>query len=102
MIDKCLKPANKSLSEGLLGVNSYLFGHNKYGIREECGKQHGKSRMYGCAGLELAAILKGNHIAYIRTSALGIMQREMSIGRVWYGNKRSFWHPLTFDKGNTI
>lgn len=23
------------------------------------------TRMYGCAGLELVAILKGNHIAYI-------------------------------------
>ena len=45
-------------------VNSYLFGHNKYGIREIAESSMG-TRMYGCAGLELVAILKGNHIAYI-------------------------------------
>ena len=95
------RPANKSLSEGLLGVNSYLFGHNKYGIREIAESSMG-TRMYGCAGLELVAILKGNHIAYISNLSPGIMQRKCLIGRVWYGNKRSFGTPLTFEKGNTI
>lgn len=58
------RPANKSLSEGLLGVNSYL----SVIINMESGEIAESSmgtRMYGCAGLELVAILKGNHIAYI-------------------------------------
>lgn len=58
------QPIDKPLSEGLLGVNSYLFGHNKFHVREIGEKSMGV-RMYGCAGLELVAMLKGNHIGYI-------------------------------------
>ena len=92
------RPANKSLSEGLLGVNSYLFGHNKYGIREIAESSMG-TRMYGCAGLELAAILKGNHIAYISNLspwdyAAGNVLLE-KFGMVTSG---LFGTPLTFDR----
>lgn len=78
------RPANKSLSEGLLGVNSYLFGHNKYGIREIAESSMG-TRMYGCAGLELVAILKGNHIAYISNLSPWDYAAEMSYWKslVW-------------------
>ena len=92
------RPANKSLSEGLLGVNSYLFGHNKYGIREIAESSMG-TRMYGCAGLELAAILKGNHIAYISNlspwdyAAGNVLLEEF--GMVTSG---LFGTPLTFDR----
>ena len=58
------KPPNSGLSQGLLGVNGYLFSHNRFNVRTIAEKSMG-ARLYGCAGLELIAMLKGHHIGYI-------------------------------------
>ncbi len=58
------KPPNNGLSQGLLGVNGYLFSHDRFNVRKIGEKSMGV-RIYGCAGLELIAMLKGNHIGYI-------------------------------------
>lgn len=61
---RLVKPKDQSLANGLLGVNSYLFGHNRFNVRT-IGERSLGVRMWGCAGLELIAILKGQHIGYI-------------------------------------
>ncbi|MDA3973636.1 inositol monophosphatase family protein [Enterococcus thailandicus] len=58
------QPVNKTLEAGLLGMNGYLFAHNKYNIRTIGEKSMGV-RITGCAGLEMIAMLKGNHIGYL-------------------------------------
>lgn len=57
-------PENKSLNEGLLGINGYLYGHDRYNIRN-IGDTSIGIRITGCAGLEMIAMLKGNHVGYI-------------------------------------
>ena len=58
------KPHNLRLANGLLGVNGYLLGYNRWNIRTIGEKSLGV-RIYGCAGLEMIALLKGSHIGYI-------------------------------------
>jgi myo-inositol-1(or 4)-monophosphatase len=58
------KPKNQSLAKGLLGINGYLFSYNRWNIRTIWEKSMGV-RIYGCAGLEMIALLKGSHIGYI-------------------------------------
>ncbi|MGX7264177.1 inositol monophosphatase family protein [Enterococcus crotali] len=61
---KLLQPKNTSLSEGLLGMNAYMYGKNIYSAGE-IGQASMGIRVSGCAGIELIAMLKGNHIGYI-------------------------------------
>ncbi|WP_207696357.1 myo-inositol-1(or 4)-monophosphatase [Enterococcus sp. DIV0212c] len=63
--DQKLKaPKNLSLSEGLLGMNAYMYGENLYSAKE-IGHVSMGVRVSGCAGIELIAMLKGNHIGYV-------------------------------------
>ncbi|MFV0560309.1 MAG: inositol monophosphatase family protein [Enterococcus sp.] len=57
-------PVNKNLSEGLLGINAYMYGHDAFNART-IGDQSIGIRVTGCAGLELIALLKGNRIGYL-------------------------------------
>lgn len=61
---KMSTPKNLSLSEGLLGMNAYMYGENIYSAKE-IGRASMGIRISGCAGVELIAMLKGNHIGYI-------------------------------------
>lgn len=58
------KPENKGLSEGFLGMNAHMFGENICAAKE-IGKKSLGIRMSGCAGLEMIALLKGNHVGYL-------------------------------------
>jgi myo-inositol-1(or 4)-monophosphatase len=58
------QPAMKELSAGLLGMNAYMYGKNIHHARD-IGHQTMGIRVCGCAGLEIIAMLKGNHIGYI-------------------------------------
>ncbi|WP_348923278.1 inositol monophosphatase family protein [Enterococcus rotai] len=57
-------PKDVSLSEGLLGMNAYMYGKNIYAAGE-IGHASMGIRVSGCAGVELIAMLKGSHIGYI-------------------------------------
>ncbi len=61
---KLPQPQDLPLDKGLIAINSYLFGHDRFNIHA-IGEQSIGVRMCGCAGLELIAMLKGNHIGYI-------------------------------------
>lgn len=61
---KMSPPKDLSLSEGLIGMNAYMYGENIYSTRE-IGHTSMGVRISGCAGVELIAILKGNHVAYV-------------------------------------
>lgn len=58
------KPEDLRLKDGLIGLNGYLFSHNRWNVRT-IGEQSMGVRIYGCAGLEMIALLKGKHIGYI-------------------------------------
>lgn len=63
--DRLLKsPKMKSLSDGLMGMNAFMFGKNIHHAKE-IGETSRGIRVTGCAGLELIAMLKGNHIGYL-------------------------------------
>lgn len=66
--EKLTPPANKELSAGLIGVNGYMYAHNRFHT-QELGEESMGVRMSGCAGLEMIAMLKGNHIGYISSLA---------------------------------
>lgn len=57
-------PEMKVLSEGLLGMNAYMYGENIHHARE-IGHDSMGIRVSGCAGLEIIAMLKGNHHGYV-------------------------------------
>ncbi len=57
-------PKDVGLSEGLLGMNAYMYGKNIYAAGE-IGHASMGIRVSGCAGVELIAMLKGSHIGYI-------------------------------------
>ncbi|MDA9470122.1 inositol monophosphatase family protein [Enterococcus sp. 5H] len=61
---KLSQPKNASLSEGLLGMNAYMYGENIYSAGD-IGRASMGIRVSGCAGLELIAMLKGTHIGYV-------------------------------------
>lgn len=61
---KLIQPQNLGLSAGLLGMNAYMFGENIHCARE-IGHASMGVRVSGCAGIELIAMLKGNHIGYV-------------------------------------
>lgn len=57
-------PKDLGLSDGLLGMNAHMYGKNIHSARE-IGQSSMGIRVSGCAGVELIAMLKGNHIGYI-------------------------------------
>lgn len=57
-------PVNKDLSEGLLGINAFMYAHNIHHA-QEIGEASMGVRVSGCAGLEFIAILRGKHIGYL-------------------------------------
>lgn len=57
-------PENRSLDEGLIGMNLALYRKN-INHAQEIGNQTMGVRVLGCAGLDLIAILKGTQIGYI-------------------------------------
>lgn len=61
---KLIRPKNLSLSEGLIGMNAYMYGENIHSAGD-IGRASMGIRVNGCAGLELIAMLKGNHLGYI-------------------------------------
>ncbi|MGX7413289.1 inositol monophosphatase family protein [Enterococcus caccae] len=61
---KLQQPKDTALSKGLLGMNAYMYGKNIYAAGE-IGHASMGIRVSGCAGIELIAMLKGNHIGYI-------------------------------------
>lgn len=62
--EKLQVPKDVALSDGLLGMNAYMYGKNIYAAGE-IGHASMGIRVSGCAGIELIAMLKGNHIGYI-------------------------------------
>lgn len=58
------QPAFGKLSEGLLGLNAHMYGENTHFARVLGNKSMGV-RISGCAGLEMIAMLKGNHNGYL-------------------------------------
>lgn len=66
--EKLQQPESSKLNEGLLGFNAYMFGENIHGSKEVANASMG-IRVSGCAGLEMIALLKGNHIGYISNLA---------------------------------
>lgn len=61
---RLIPPKDVALSEGLLGMNAYMYGKNIYAAGE-IGHASMGIRVSGCAGIELIAMLKGSHIGYI-------------------------------------
>ncbi|MGX7192834.1 inositol monophosphatase family protein [Enterococcus moraviensis] len=61
---KLQQPKDRALSDGLIGMNAYMYGKNIYAAGE-IGHASMGIRVSGCAGIELIAMLKGNHIGYI-------------------------------------
>ncbi|MGX7150609.1 inositol monophosphatase family protein [Enterococcus ureasiticus] len=61
---KLPQPKDVTLSEGLIGMNAYMYRKNIYSAGE-IGHASMGIRVSGCAGVELIAMLKGNHIGYI-------------------------------------
>lgn len=57
-------PMNKSLSEGLVGMNQVMFQRNDWHA-QEIGKIAMGVRMTGCAGYELIDLALGRRVAYI-------------------------------------
>lgn len=62
--NKLNRPLLGKLSEGLLGINAYMYGENTHLARVIGNKSMGV-RISGCAGLEMIAMLKGNHNGYL-------------------------------------
>ncbi|MEI5995466.1 inositol monophosphatase family protein [Candidatus Enterococcus mansonii] len=62
--EKVDPPKDARLSEGLIGMNAYMYGENIYSAKE-IGHASMGVRISGCAGIELIAMLKGNHIGYV-------------------------------------
>lgn len=65
---KVEKLQDVALSDGLLGINAYMYLHNKQHA-QEIGEASSGVRMYGCAGIEFIQIIKGNQIGYISNLA---------------------------------
>ncbi|WP_438758798.1 inositol monophosphatase family protein [Enterococcus sp. AZ126] len=61
---KLTPPKDLPLSQGLIGMNAYMYKKNIYSAGEIGNRSMG-IRVSGCAGVELIAMLKGNHIGYI-------------------------------------
>ncbi|BBM18079.1 inositol monophosphatase [Enterococcus avium] len=57
-------PENKSLSEGLIGMNAALYRKDLFHA-QEIGQTSMGIRVLGCAGLDFVAILKGTQIGYV-------------------------------------
>lgn len=57
-------PADKTLSEGLLGINGSMYAYNLYNAQAAVEASLG-ARITGCAGLEMIAMIRGNRIGYI-------------------------------------
>lgn len=89
-------PENKSLSEGLIGMNAALYRENLYHA-QEIGRASMGIRVLGCAGLDFIAILKGTQIGYVSTlspwdyAAGGIMMEQLGM-TICGGNQA----PLSF------
>lgn len=62
--ERLAAPEMLELSDGLLGVNGWMYGHNISHARD-IGEVSMGVRVSGCAGLEFIAMLKGNHIGYV-------------------------------------
>lgn len=62
--EKIAAPENIPLEAGLIGMNAYMYAHDRFSALE-IGEQSMGIRISGCAGLEMIAMLKGNHHAYI-------------------------------------
>ncbi|MTD38727.1 inositol monophosphatase family protein [Erwinia sp. CPCC 100877] len=58
------QPKNLELAEGLLGMNAYMYGKD-INSAWKIGHESMGVRVSGCAGLEMIAMLKGNHIGYL-------------------------------------
>ncbi|GGC84048.1 inositol monophosphatase family protein [Enterococcus wangshanyuanii] len=61
---RLIQPKNLGLSAGLLGMNAYMFGEDIHCARK-IGHASMGVRVSGCAGIEMIAMLKGNHIGYV-------------------------------------
>ncbi len=57
-------PTMKALADGLWGMNAYMHGKNIHHATE-IGQASMGVRISGCAGLEIIAMLKGNHHGYL-------------------------------------
>lgn len=57
-------PPKMKLSDGLLGMNAYLYGNNLEHSQEIAKKTAGV-RIIGCAGLEMIAIITGMQVGYL-------------------------------------
>ncbi|MGC6767886.1 inositol monophosphatase family protein [Enterococcus sp. LJL128] len=66
--EKLSKPQTTELGAGLLGFNAYMYGENIHGAKAVANKSMGV-RVSGCAGLEMIALLKGNHVGYVSNLA---------------------------------
>lgn len=61
-------PADKSLSEGLVGLNHVMYQKNAYNV-QTVGDIAMGVRMMGCAGMELIDVCLGRKVAYISNLA---------------------------------
>ncbi|WP_265457402.1 inositol monophosphatase family protein [Enterococcus sp. HY326] len=58
------KVADLKLTEGLVGMNAYMYAHNRFNAYD-IGEASMGVRVSGCAGIEMIAMLKGTHHSYV-------------------------------------
>lgn len=92
------QPKDAALSEGLIGMNAYMYRKNIYSAGE-IGHASMGIRVSGCAGVELIAILKGNHIGYISNlSPWDYAAGLVLINEFGFRYSNIEGNPLAFDK----
>ncbi|WP_206911780.1 inositol monophosphatase family protein [Enterococcus sp. DIV0849a] len=95
---KLPQPKDVALSEGLIGMNAYMYRKNIYSAGE-IGHACMGIRVSGCAGVELIAMLKGNHIGYISNlSPWDYAAGLVLINEFGFKYSNIEGEPLAFDK----
>ncbi|AYW46819.1 inositol monophosphatase family protein [Tetragenococcus koreensis] len=61
-------PPDLALKDGLVGMNSSMYRKNSYNAQVMAERSMGV-RMSGCAGLEMIALIRGKHNAYVSSLA---------------------------------
>lgn len=98
------KPANSSLSDGILATNSSIMIEDRYDYLRRVAKKSLGLRLIGSAGLESVEVAKGSIVAYIATNlkpwdvAPGILfMKELGLKATQFNNE-----PLDLLNNNNI
>ena len=62
--ERIASPENRSLSEGLLGMNAVMYARNRFNA-QLMGEHALGVRVSGCAGIELIEMILGNRVGYV-------------------------------------